>query len=93
MDYFKKANHILFYYSHNGEADTISLIEKYIDSKQLYLPVILGKSHFQAVPIKRPLDLKRGFEGVPEPIDTTPSSVYDDHIDRYDDGWHSMRCR
>ena len=81
MSYFKKANHVLLYYSHNGEVDTLKLIEKYIDSKQLYLPVIQGKSRFQAVPIKRPLDLRPGFEGVPEPIDTPPSSVYDDQIE------------
>ena len=81
LDYFRKANHILFYHSYNGEVDTLELIEEYIDSKQLYLPVIRGKSHFQAVPIKRPLNLSSGFEGVPEPIDTVPSSIYDDHIE------------
>jgi len=78
---FINSNHILLYYSHGGEVDTLGLIEKYLDAKQLYLPVIRGKSHFQAVPIKRPLNLKSGFEGVPEPVGIEPSSVYDDKIE------------
>jgi len=81
FDHFKKAQHVLFYYSHNGEVDTLALIEKYLDVKQLYLPVIRGKSHFQAVPIGRPLRLREGFERVPEPFDIEPSSVYDDRIE------------
>jgi 5-formyltetrahydrofolate cyclo-ligase len=81
LDSFLKATHVLFYYSHNGEVDTLELIEEYIDAKQLYLPVIRGKSHFQAVPIKRPLDLKIGFEKVPEPVDIEPSSVFDDQLE------------
>ncbi|MFC1729813.1 5-formyltetrahydrofolate cyclo-ligase [candidate division KSB1 bacterium] len=81
LNIFKKSQHILFYYSHNKEVDTIKLIDKYIDTKQLYLPVIKGKSRFQAIPIKRPLNLRTGFEGVPEPIDTDPSSVYDNQIE------------
>ena len=81
LDVFKNAHHILFYYSCNGEVDTTYLIKKYIDTKQLYLPVIKGKSHFQAIPIKRPLDLKKGFEGVPEPTDVEPNSVYDNKIE------------
>jgi len=81
LDAFKKAHHILFYYSVNGEVDTLSLIEKYLDAKQLYLPVIRGRSHFQAVPIKKSLNLKKGFEGVPEPVDTEPSSTFDDQLE------------
>lgn len=81
LEQFKNANHVLFYYSHNGEADTLELIEKYIDVKQLYLPVIRGKSHFQAVPVKSPLNLNKGYEGVPEPVDLDPSSVYDSRIE------------
>lgn len=81
LDFFKNANYILLYYSCNGEADTIELIEKYIDSKQLYLPVIKGKSHLQAVPVKRPLIFRKGFEGVPEPRDIDPNSVFDNSIE------------
>ncbi len=81
LDLFKKAHHILFYYSVKGEAGTQNLIEKYIDSKQLYLPVVRGKSNFQAIPIKSPLSLKVGFEGVPEPIGHDPSSVYDNQLE------------
>ncbi|MBN2096378.1 5-formyltetrahydrofolate cyclo-ligase [Candidatus Peregrinibacteria bacterium] len=81
LDLFKKAHHILFYYSVKGEADTRRLIERHLDSKQLYLPVIRGKSHFQAVPVKAPLNVRSGYENVPEPIDEEPSSVYDDKIE------------
>jgi len=81
LDVFKNAEHILLYYSHNSEADTKILIEKYVDEKYIYLPVIRGKSHFQAVPIKRPLNLRAGFLGIPEPIDTEPSSAFDDMVE------------
>ncbi len=78
---FKNAHHILFYYSVRDEADTRKLIDKYLSAKQLYLPVIRGKSHLQAVPVKRPLRLKKGYEGVPEPVDEDPNSVYDDAVE------------
>lgn len=81
LDVFIKAQHVLFYYTHNKEADTVGLIEDYIDSKQLYLPVVHGKSSFQAVPINSPLKLQKGFEGVPEPVDEEPSSVYDNRVE------------
>jgi len=81
LEAFKKAHHVLFYYSVKGEADTQKLIEKHLDDKQLYLPVIRGKSHFQAVPVKTPLNLKTGYENVPEPVDEDPSSTYDDNIE------------
>lgn len=81
LDAFKKAHHILFYYSVRGEVDTLELIERTIDDKQLYLPIVRGKSNFQAVPIMNPLNLKKSFEGVPEPADTEPSDVYDNQIE------------
>jgi len=81
LEDFKKAHHVLFYYSVKGEAGTRGLIEKYLSVKQLYLPVIRGKSHFQAVPVKSPLNLNAGYENVPEPVDEAPSSVYDDRIE------------
>lgn len=78
---FKKAQHVLFYYSHNGEVSTLELIENFIEAKQLYLPIIRGKSHFQAIPLKPPLTLSKGFEGVPEPVGIEPSGVYDQQIE------------
>jgi 5-formyltetrahydrofolate cyclo-ligase len=81
LEVFKGAQHVLFYYSVGSEVGTLDLIEKYIDSKQLYLPVITGLHHFQAIPIKRPLDLKKSFEGIPEPMEPAPSSVFDKRID------------
>lgn len=81
LDIFKDAHHILFYYSVKGEAGTQDLIKNHLTSKQLYLPVVRGKSNFQAVPVNRPLDLKIGFEGVPEPTGHDPSSVYDNQLE------------
>ena len=81
LDAFKRANHILFYYAVGGEVDTLKLIEKYMDSRQLYLPVITGLHHFQAVPIGRPLELKKSHEGIPEPVEPSPNSVFDSRID------------
>ncbi len=77
---FQKASHVLFYYSVNGEVDTLELIDRNLDSKQLYLPVIQGKSHFQAVPIKKPMELKSNFFGVPEPTDP-PTGIHDAEIE------------
>ncbi len=81
LDIFKSAQHILFYYSVNGEADTHKLIENHLENKQLYLPVITDSSKFQAIPLSSPLNLKRGFEKVPEPIGIEPSSTYDQSVE------------
>jgi 5-formyltetrahydrofolate cyclo-ligase len=81
LDLFKNAKKILFYYSNNGEADTLWLIDKYLDDKELYLPIIRQINHFHAVPVKRPLNLTKGHEGVPEPIDSDPDSRFDEEID------------
>lgn len=78
---FKKAQHVLLYYSHNGEVDTLELLDRYVETKQLYLPVLKGKSHFQAIPIKPPLKLVKSFEGVLEPVGIEPSSLYDQQIE------------
>jgi len=81
LDVFKKAHNVLFYYSVNGEVNTRPLIDKWLEDKQLYLPVIRGKSHFQAVPIQNPLGLKKSHEGIPEPILADPNSIYDHQVE------------
>ena len=80
LDVFKKAQHILFYYSFNNEVDTHFLIKKYLDKKQLYLPQIQSET-FKAVPIKTPLKLRTGKQGVMEPIDFDPNSSFENEID------------
>ena len=77
---FQKASHVLFYYSVNGEVDTLELIDRYTELKQLYLPAVQGKSHFQAVPIKKPIELQKGFQGIPEPIER-PTGTHDREIE------------
>jgi 5-formyltetrahydrofolate cyclo-ligase len=81
LDCFQKARHILFFWSVEGETDTHALIDKMIEEKQLYLPVTRGKSHMQAIPIQRPLRLKMGHEGIPEPMEQEPNSLFDHQIE------------
>ncbi len=81
LDCFRRSHHVLFYWSVEGEVDTHALIDKTIAEKQLYLPVSRGKSHMQAVPIRRPFRLKKGREGIPEPRDSTPNSLFDRRIE------------
>lgn len=78
---FKEANHVLFYYSVTGEADTRELIEKYIGLKQLYLPVVLGKNQLAAVPVKKPLDLRLDYEGMPAPAVSDVNALHDKEIE------------
>lgn len=81
FEVFEKAQYVLFYYTHNDEVDTVELMEKYLGEKEIYLPVIRGKSHFQAVPLKSISDLRKGHEGVPEPVETDPNPVFDEQIE------------
>jgi len=69
---FKSAQHILFYYTNGSEVDTTPLIDKYLSSKQLYLPVIKNEEDFHAVAIQHPLHLENGTFGIPEPIGDPP---------------------
>ena len=81
LDCFQKARHILFFWSVKGETDTHAVIEKIIGEKQLYLPVTRGKSHMQAIPIHKPLRLKVGHEGIPEPTEQDPNSFFDHQVE------------
>jgi len=81
LECFQKARHILFFWSVKGETDTHTLVERHIDKKQLYLPVTRGKSHMQAIPIQKPLRLKNGHEGIPEPTEHDPNSVFDHQLE------------
>jgi 5-formyltetrahydrofolate cyclo-ligase len=78
---FQNALHVLFYWSVNGEPDTHALIEKFIGEKELYLPVARGKSHMQAIPVRKPMRLKVGHEGIPEPVDQDPNSLFDHRLE------------
>ena len=81
LEDFRNARHILFYWSVNGEPDTHALVEKNLEEKELYLPVTRGKSHLQAVPVQKPLRLKGGHEGVPEPVGQDPNSFFDQQVE------------
>ena len=81
LEGFQNARHILFYWSVSGEPDTRVLVEKNLEEKELYLPVTRGKSHLQSVPVQKPLRLKRGHEGVPEPVGQDPNSFFDGRVE------------
>lgn len=75
LEAFEKADHVLLYFTHGSEVDTIPLIAKYLKTKQLYLPVIKDETQFHAAPIQRPLDLNKGPMGIKEP------TLDEDHLD------------
>jgi 5-formyltetrahydrofolate cyclo-ligase len=81
LECFQNTLHILFFWSVEGETDTHALIDKTIEEKKLYLPVTRGKSHMQAIPIHKPLRLKMGHEGIPEPMEQEPNSFFDHQVE------------
>ena len=68
LDAFKRARHILFYYTHGSEVDTVPLIKGHLEDKVLYLPKLMNKNNFIALPFKTMRSLKKGMFGIPEPV-------------------------
>ena len=66
-DVFKKAKHILFYFSVGSEVSTVPLIVDWSDRKRLYLPKLINESEFIALPFRGFESLKKGIYGIPEP--------------------------
>jgi 5-formyltetrahydrofolate cyclo-ligase len=67
LDVFKKAKHILFYFSIGSEVSTIPIIGDWSDKKRLYLPKLINESEFIALPFRGFERLKKGAYGIPEP--------------------------
>ncbi len=67
LDVFKKAKHILFYFSIGSEVSTIPLIGDWSDKKRLYLPKLINEAEFIALPFRGFERLKKGIYGIPEP--------------------------
>jgi len=64
---FKLAQDVLFYYGVRGEVKTLPLIQKYLELKSLYLPVIVNETTFHATRLRSPLKLIPNTMGIPEP--------------------------
>lgn len=65
---FKKAGHVLFYYTLGSEVNTLPLIEKYLGKKTIYLPKLISNDHFIAVPLLDMKSLGKNRYGIPEPL-------------------------
>ncbi len=68
LDAFKRARHILFYYAHGSEVDTLATIKAHLEDKVLYLPKLMDKKSFIALPFATTRSLKKGMFGIPEPV-------------------------
>ena len=68
LEVFQKAQHVLFYYTHDTEVDTVPLIQKYLQKKQLYLPVTSKDKIIHPIPINYPPKLTKGLYGIQEPV-------------------------
>jgi 5-formyltetrahydrofolate cyclo-ligase len=69
LDVFQSADHILFYYTHGSEVDTVPLINKWSGKKQIYLPKLKSENEFIALPFHSFDALKKGIYGIPESIE------------------------
>jgi 5-formyltetrahydrofolate cyclo-ligase len=77
---FINADHILFYYTHGSEVDTIPLINKIIREKKVYLPKVRGENEFIAVPFNGAATLEKGAYNIPEPR-VTERNTYERKLD------------
>ena len=68
LSIFQNAEHILFYYTFGSEVDTIPLINRHIKDKNIYLPRLVGKNKFIALPFHNFDTLRKGVLEIPEPI-------------------------
>ena len=67
LDEFQDAEHILFYYSHGSEVDVIPLINKWTRDKKIYLPKLITKDEFAAMPFSEYDTLTLNKYKIPEP--------------------------
>jgi len=77
---FQDAEHILFYYSHGSEVDVIPLINKWARDKKIYLPKLISKDEFAAMPFSEYDTLTLNKYSIPEPI-SKPDDMYEKKLD------------
>ena len=81
IDVYKNAEHVLFYYTHGSEVDTIPAINKWIKEKNIYLPKLKDKNEFIALPFRNFDALKKGIFKIPEPIGVKEDGDYEKKLD------------
>lgn len=81
LSIYKNAKHILFYYSIGSEVDTIPLINKYVKEKKIYLPKLIGKNKFIALPFHNFDIMNKGEFEIPEPIQREGGETYEGKLD------------
>lgn len=67
LELFQNAETVLFYYSHNSEVDTLSLIRKWMQEKSFFLPRLTPDDSFLALPVSSLDELELNRYGIPEP--------------------------
>ncbi len=78
MPEFQKARSVLFFASFRSEADTLSLIhDAFKSSKKVLVPKVKG-AELAIYEINSLEDLKRGYMGIPEPIETVRPADLDE---------------
>ena len=77
LDLIKDAQHVLFYYTNGSEVDTLPLIEKWSKKKTIYLPKIIGKNEFYALPFTNFSELQKGPYAIPEPMGEAEGKMED----------------
>ena len=81
LDLFKNADHVLFYYTHGSEVDTVPLINKWANKKQIYLPKLKSANEFIALPFHDFDALEKSIYGIPEPIEHKGEKKYEKKLD------------
>jgi len=81
LDEFQEAEHILFYYAMGSEVDTIPLINKWARDKKTYLPKLIGKKDFAAMPFSEYDSLGLNKYKIPEPIGRPGEKDYEKKIE------------
>lgn len=81
LDMFKNADHVLFYYTHGSEVDTVPLINKWTNKKQIYLPKLKSENEFVALPFHNFDALQKGIYDIPEPIEHKEKGGYEKKLD------------
>jgi len=67
LELFQNAKTVLFYYSHNGEVDTLGLMRKWMKEKRFLLPRLTSDDSFLALSVSSLDELELNRYGIPEP--------------------------
>ncbi|MFC1616157.1 5-formyltetrahydrofolate cyclo-ligase [Patescibacteria group bacterium] len=69
LEAFQESKNVLFYIPIKNEVDTLPIIKKYLEKKNIYLPKSLNSNTISINLMKSFEDLNEGKYGIPEPSD------------------------